>query len=330
MPATGFTEACIASSVAKTADTCPLWLRIAAALVRQLPVGRYRATAFLARRVAKPFLARLPAAGGLWFQCDARDASAAQAYFAGAYEPQETALIKAVLVPDSTFVDVGANWGYYTLLAAQHVGARGSVIAIEPDPRMCAALRANLALNGFSKVAVLEIAAAEHRGTLPLLAFDPAGGNYGVSRLADPGSEPISSMAVAARPLDDVLVDLGLTRVSLLKMDIEGGEAAALAGLRKSLEAGIVERILLEVHPRELEKLGTSADEVFELLRGAGYQGWAIDHSPRANRRAAYARRLVAQEYLRPFHPGQPLDAWPHLLWTRTGKDLLPLKPAPS
>jgi len=303
----------------------PLWLRVGAAITRQLPVGRYRAAQWFAHRTAAPFLARLPRRlGGSRFLCDPRDGYAAHAYFAGVYEPQETAVVQALLSAASTFVDVGANWGYFTLLTAPRVGPCGLVVSIEPDPRMCVALRANVALNGFSNVTVLEVAAAEHGGTVPLVAFDPTRGNYGLSRLARPGMEPAGNVAVAARALDDVFAELGLTRVSLLKMDIEGGETSALAGLRRSLEAGIVERILLEVHPQELAQLGTSTDEVFEMLLGAGYRGWALDHSARASRRAAYARQLNAREYLRPFHPGQPLDAWPHLLWARRGDDPLP------
>lgn len=302
----------------------PLWLRVGAAITRRLPAGRYRAAAWLTRRVAAPFLARLPhRLGGSWFVCDPGDAIAAQAYFGGVYEPQETAITQALLAPGATFVDVGANWGYFTLLAARRLGARGAVIALEPDPRMCGALRANVALNGLSSVTVLELAAADRAGTVPLLGFDQAGGNYGLSRMAPRGEEPPGSFAVTASTLDDVFAELRLTRVSLLKMDIEGGEARALAGLRRSFEAGVVDRLLLEVHPQQLEESGSSVAQVFELLERAGFRGWTVDHSPRATRRAAYARRVDVRTYLRPLDARQPLDAWAHCLCARRGIDPL-------
>ena len=62
---------------------------------------------------------RLPwDAGGYWFECDPRDAIAREVCFTGRYEPQETALVRTILRPGMSFVDVGANWGYFTLLAA--------------------------------------------------------------------------------------------------------------------------------------------------------------------------------------------------------------------
>jgi len=255
--------------------------------------------------------------GGSSFTCNPRDGYSAHAFFAGIYEPQETAIVQAVLAPGATFVDVGANWGYFTLLAASRVGPRGSVVALEPDPRMCNALRANVALNRLTNVTMLEVAATERGGSVRLLGFDPSAGNYGVSRVTSESVERPGTFTVAAKALDDVLVGLGLTRVSLLKMDIEGGEIRALAGLRRSLETGVVERLLLEVHPRQLEEAGGSVREVFELLERAGFRGWRVDHSPRATRRAAYARHLNVRSYLLPFDRRQPLDPWPHMLWAQ-------------
>ena len=232
-------------------------------------------------------------------------------------------MLQAVLSPGSTFVDVGANWGYFTLLAAPRVGSQGSAIAVEPEPRMCSTLRANLTLNDFPNVTVLEIAATEREGTVSLLPFDQSTGNFGLSRVARAQEKHPEGIPVAGRALDDVFAELRIRRVSLLKMDIEGGEGRAIGGLRRSLTTGVVERILLEVHPPQLAQLGSSVDEMFALLEHAGFRGWVLDHSPAASRHAAYARRLTAGTYLRPFDPADKLDAWPHLLWARRGEDPL-------
>jgi hypothetical protein len=90
----------------------PFWVMAAAQLIRALPAGRYRAMNLVARRRTGAFWGRMPAdAGGLLFRCDLRDLMMREVCFTGRYEPQETALLKALLGPGLTFVDVGANWG---------------------------------------------------------------------------------------------------------------------------------------------------------------------------------------------------------------------------
>ena len=101
------------------APTEPRWLSVAAAVVKRLPRGRYRAMDLLSRSMGVPvFAARFPrGASPLLFECDLRNSLAREVYFTGQYEPQETALIEALVRPGQTFVDVGAHWGYFSLIA---------------------------------------------------------------------------------------------------------------------------------------------------------------------------------------------------------------------
>src|SRR5512142_2823283 len=120
----------------RAAGPAPLWIRAAAAMIRRLPAGRYRAAHWIGRRVREPFWAALPAdLGSLQFHCDLRDGLMREACLTGRYEPQETALLGRLLAPGMTFVDVGANWGYFTLVGAHLVGRAGRVISVEADPR---------------------------------------------------------------------------------------------------------------------------------------------------------------------------------------------------
>jgi hypothetical protein len=174
-----------------------LRIRALAAIIRRLPAGRYRVMDRVARPAPPPFVARTPAdAGGYAFHCDLRDGIAREVCFTGAYEPLETAIVRALLPAGGTFVDVGANWGYFTLLAAHAAGARGRVVSLEPDPRLFALLRANAQRNRLAHVTPLPLAAAAGRGTLTLAGFDEAGDNWGLSSLASAGSdEPGASAA---------------------------------------------------------------------------------------------------------------------------------------
>jgi FkbM family methyltransferase len=322
------------------AGSAPKWVRLAARLIPWLPAGRYRAISRLGRNPPPTFRMRMPSSmGGQWFLCDLRDSIAREVCFTGLYEPQETAVVRAVLKPGMTFVDVGANWGYFTLLAAHLVGRAGRVLSLEPDPRLFQTLSSNLAMNRLDQVRALQLAAADAPGLLNLAGFDERQGNFGLSRIVEKGdihlfgdghadvAKPVPGTGmgagtdgcrifpVAARPLDHVLAEAGIDGIDLLKMDIEGAEGMALKGMQETLSRRRVRRLLLELHPSQLQEHGQSAAEIIGQLQEWGYVGWRIDHSPKRNRRAAYRRTTSIGDILRPLEPHRVLDRWPHLLW---------------
>ena len=90
-------------------------------------------------------------------------------YLFGVWEPSITRFVNNRLRPGDLFVDIGANVGYYALLAAKRVGPSGAVVAIEASPSIACRLRENIALNGFTNIEVVEAAVSERRKTLPLL-----------------------------------------------------------------------------------------------------------------------------------------------------------------
>ena len=294
----------------------PWWVDPAAELIQRLPAGRYRVLNWIGRRGADPFWARMPAElGSLFFRCDLRDGIMREVCLTGRYEPQETALLRHILAPGMTFVDVGANWGYFTLSAAHLVGRTGRVLSVEADPRACRTLRANVARNRLDTVRLVEAAASDAPGTLRLQEYESAAcesGNYGLAG-ATPGAAHGRSFDVPARPLDDVLDEAGIERVDLLKMDIEGAEGRALVGLRRMLAARRIDRVLVELHPRMLLDQGMSVERVVDDLRGFGYRPWKIDHSPSVYRRVAAGADVMPA--LSPLAAGDDLGPWPHLLW---------------
>lgn len=293
-----------------------VWVRLAAMMIQRLPVARYRVMTALSSRFKYPFLMKLSERmGGYWFQCDLRDSIAREICFNNRYEPQETSLIESTLRPGMTFADVGANWGYFTLIAAHLVGKRGRVISLEPDPRLFRTLQDNISRNRLSQVTALQVAAADETGTLTLNGYDENGGNWGVSSLIADAVAGASIFPASARPLDALLDEQGIDCVDLLKMDIEGAEEMALRGMSAGLEKHRYKRILLEAHPTLLAAQKRTTGDVLDLLIGAGYQGWVIDHSSQAIRRAAYARALNPADYLKRLNANDCFDTWPHFLW---------------
>lgn len=261
--------------------------------------------------------------GGLSFECDLKDSIAREVCFTGRYEPQDTALIQALLAQGMTFVDVGANWGYYTLLAAHLVGDGGRVISLEPDPRLFPILMRNVEYNRLENVKALQIAAADEAGVLILSGYNEEDENRGLSRLVEQAEPSERAFQVQGRAIDEALDEHGIGEVHLLKMDIEGAEELALRGMTRGLSSHRFQRILLELHPAMLAERGIRTEDVLALMLKAGYEGWWLDFSPRANRKAAYARRLNLKDYMRPLtDAGASLDAWPHVLWQAPGLEL--------
>jgi FkbM family methyltransferase len=282
---------------------------------------------WVARCRSGPFWTSMPAdAGGLKFRCDLRDPLMREVCLTGRYEPQETLLLQHLLAPGMTFLDVGANWGYFTLLAAHLIGPTGRVISVEADPRACAALRANLAENRLAHARVVQAAASDGPGTLTLQAYgsdNDDDSNFGVLSAA-PSPSAQRRFDVEALALDTLLDAEAVERVHVLKMDIEGAEARALHGFRRRLERQLVDRLVLELHPAFLENEKSSAASVIAMVNAAGYRAWLIDHSAGAHREAA-AGRLAPSSLLSPLADNGRLDAWPHVLFVREGLDPLPV-----
>jgi FkbM family methyltransferase len=299
----------------------PWWLAAAAGIVRRLPRGRYRAMNALSRSVDVPaFAAPFRRSGaGLVFECDLRNSLAREVYFTGQYEPQETALLEAFIKPGQTFVDVGAHWGYFSLIASQKVGPTGRVLSIEADPRMFHTLSRNVRDNALSQVEPIRIAAAAETGVLQMSGYRELDDNWGVSRLlgsagnvGDPNVFEVSTVSI-----DSLLDQRSIEKVDVLKMDIEGAEPLALRGMEGGLRAGRYPLMVIELHPAALPDFGSSVAAIGTFLSGCGYRAWRIDHTKRAVRRSAY-HAVAPREFLTPWTGDSAVDDWPHLLWSLT------------
>jgi FkbM family methyltransferase len=172
-------------------------------------------------------------------------------YFANEpYEPATMKYLAQHLVPGGTFIDVGANSGYFTLLAAGLVGSRGQVIAFEPNPTVRQRLERNIDRNGFRDRVRVSPCALSDRSEDNAQLFVPEHDGFAtlVPTLTHASSYLLGapSIDIRTRTFDDWFVSSGLEVVSLVKIDVEGAEARVLAGMTSSLAAGRVERIVLE------------------------------------------------------------------------------------
>jgi len=152
--------------------------------------------------------------------------------------------VEAVLKPGDVFVDVGANVGFYTVLAALR-GAR--VVTVEAVPHTVAVLRANIKLNGLDdRIKVVDRCASDRKYKAKF--YIPKSGHYGVATINSSRFDSAHVVEVECIPLDEVLKDV--ERIRIVKMNVEGSELAVLKGLKETL--GRIDYIVVEVSDREV------------------------------------------------------------------------------
>lgn len=187
----------------------------------------------------------------------------------GRYEPEMIDALQRLLVPGDTFLDIGANEGYFSVLASRLVGATGSVIAVEPQSRLQSVLFRNIAENGAFNLQVFQRVLADSAGVATLsLSPDMNTGSSGVFRTA---RYRVPSEQVPQTTLATFLGLLSVERIKLMKMDVEGFEYEVVLGSKDVFRSGRIEYIALELHPQFLERRGKSESDILAFLHECGY-----------------------------------------------------------
>jgi FkbM family methyltransferase len=187
--------------------------------------------------------------------------------YLGTFEPRESAQVRNDLKPGMTFIDVGANVGYYTLLAASLVGRRGRVLAFEPSPYAFDRLVETIKRNNLSQVRAIQSGLSDGSGEEHLFLPD-ARGNHSPSMVPNGGGRPIN---VPVRRLDDWLAEHEVDQVDLMKIDVEGFEPNVIKGAAKYIQQGKVRAILCEFNKYWLEMNGCSLPQLYDLLTSSGF-----------------------------------------------------------
>ncbi len=184
----------------------------------------------------------------------------------GLYEKELTDLIEAFVKPGMTVVDLGANVGYYSVLASRLVGTSGRVYAFEPDPDAYQYLRRNVELNACANV-ILVNKAVSIRDTVA--DFIPRQFERGFLSDLPTGQ---ASIRVQTVRLDAFLASAGWPPVDLVKMDIEGSETEALQGMRELASRNPRMRLIVELNVSAMRRVGGSPEALTTALNRLGFE----------------------------------------------------------
>ena len=203
----------------------------------------------------------------------------------GQHETETAQLLRQLVKPGMIALDIGAHVGYYTRQLSRLTGAGGQVIAFEPHPRTHLALRHNT--RALNNVTPLQVAVAETAGSAELydyLMMSASGSLHydeslahlqraqmGEGDVAPRGQEgfEMQRFRVETVSIDACLADLGIKRVDVVKMDIEGAELGALRGMRGTILASTGMKLVMEYNPGALKAFGhdpqAALDEVLDM-----------------------------------------------------------------
>lgn len=188
----------------------------------------------------------------------------------GEYEPQMEAVLRHYLRPGDVFIDMGANEGYFSVLASGLVGPEGSVIAVEPQSTLQGVIQTNLGSNACVNVRLVRCAVSGRTEKVRLsLAPDV---NTGSSSLFRQTKYVLPTEEIQSFCLEDFLNAVGVDRCDLMKVDIEGAEYDAFMAAGDVLRKGILKHVALEIHHSVLAKRGFSGDKLHAHMIESGYQ----------------------------------------------------------
>jgi FkbM family methyltransferase len=261
-----------------------------------------------ARRAALPIL------GGAGRGLRVRFGDSALTRAISRVEPQVEDTLLSLLSPGDVFYDIGANVGWYSLLAARAVGSTGRVVAFEPSVSNAALLQENVAANRLTNVTTIAAAVTDQSGWATFL--------YGGSlegRLSKDDCEaqaqrraarktPKRSWVVPILALDSWLAETAQPPPSVLKIDVEGAEVGVLRGMTQTLHTA-KPALIIELH--------NTRTEVADMLDSVGYKHAPIE-SDASTREGPWWAHVLAQ----------PLDAHPaDLPGARTARGACPPSP---
>lgn len=233
--------------------------------LRRLPWLR-QLNVWILTHIVRHFKSKRVVILGHTMQLDANDSLSLSIF--GFYEPATTAVFEKEIHPGQVVLDIGANIGYFTLLAARQVGPQGHVFAFEPDEANFALLQQNLQLNGYTNVTTIRKAVSDSTGTA---TFYVQNQNRLGQSLLDLGEGRLPITVETVR-LDDYLAAHHPGPIHFIKMDIEGAEPLALQGMHATLTNNPHLKLITEILPDSMRQHHFDPAQYLAALQHLGFK----------------------------------------------------------
>lgn len=240
-------------------------------------------------RIVRPYFAWHPhefeasTAFGAKISGNTRELLQQYVYYFGLWEPQLTHWISKRLRPGDTFIDVGANIGYFSLLASRLVGDSGTVVAIEASRSTFDALQANLARNRICNVRTIHKAVSDTAGIVDVYRGPES--HIGLSTIfAEEASKRGAQLEgkVQAAPLAMILDEDEIRNARLIKIDVEGAEWSVVSGMRPLLDSSREDlEVMVEIDPECLEQQDKKPEDILRVFADAGFHAYQLENDYR-------------------------------------------------
>ena len=169
-----------------------------------------------------------------------------------------------------TIIDVGANIGEFSLIAAEKVGPSGKIVAIEPLFETVTSLKENLELNGFQNFTILECAVGSKSSKMTLYKKN-INATLGMLDPITGEDNMVKSTKINVETIDNIISSEKIDKVRMLKIDVEGYEYEVLLGCQDSFRQNKIDNILCEIHKKYLEKKGIKENIIYSFLKENGF-----------------------------------------------------------
>jgi FkbM family methyltransferase len=195
-----------------------------------------------------------------------------QLFWYGYYEKEVGALLKEIVRPDDVFLDLGANIGYFSLLIASN-SSSVRIISFEPVKDLFQDMNDNISLNNIRNISTINATVGEMNVEKEL--FVSASDNSGMSSFHQPENYSGKKERVKVVAIDDWFKTSGLSKIDIIKLDIEGSELAALKGMKEVLQK---QRpvLIVEVNPETLSMFNLKTSDIYDYLKQLNFKGFLI------------------------------------------------------
>lgn len=183
------------------------------------------------------------------------------------WEPESTSVIKKLVKPGNILLDIGANIGYYTVIASKIVGETGKVLSFEPTKHFFDVLQNTVEINKLKNVMLYDFGLSDENSESEI----SIGENSATIHWIKNDGIPLDIEHIALKRLDDIISSLDINKIDFIKIDVDGHEPAFLEGAWKTLEK-YKPTILMEISHRHYRKAGYLAWDFYRKLREKGYR----------------------------------------------------------